>query len=74
MAGEPYTVAPDAPLEEVATRMADRKLGSALVVDRGSVVGLFTTVDALRALAVLASRRRSKARTGESVLASGRDR
>jgi acetoin utilization protein AcuB len=74
MTGEPYTVAPDAPLEEVATRMADRKLGSALVVDRGSVVGLFTTVDALRALAALASRRRSKARTGASVLASGRDR
>jgi acetoin utilization protein AcuB len=72
MSEEPYTVPPDAPLEEVATRMADRKLGSALVVHRGSVVGLFTTVDALRALAALASRRRAKARVGEGALTSGR--
>jgi CBS domain-containing protein len=62
MSDDPYTVAPDARLEDVAARMAERKLGSALVVDRGSVIGVFTTVDALRALAALASRRRSKAR------------
>jgi acetoin utilization protein AcuB len=62
MSDEPYTVAPDARLEDVAARMAERKLGSALVVDRGSVIGVFTTVDALRALAQIASRRRSKAR------------
>jgi acetoin utilization protein AcuB len=59
MTAEPYAVAPGAPLDEVAATMADRKLGCALVVDRGSVIGVFTTVDALRALAALAGRRRA---------------
>lgn len=58
MTPQPYAVAPDAPLEEVARVMAERKYGSAVVVERGSVVGLFTTVDALRALASVISRRR----------------
>jgi acetoin utilization protein AcuB len=58
MSAEPYAVAPDAPLELVAVEMADRRIGSAVVVDRGAVVGLFTTVDALRALAVVLRRRR----------------
>jgi len=63
MAPDPYAVAPDAPLDEVAAEMAERKYGSAVVVDRGSVIGLFTTVDALRALASVVRRRRT--RTGE---------
>jgi CBS domain-containing protein len=62
MTQEPYTVGPEAPLEEVAAAMADGKFGCAVVVDRGSVIGLFTTVDALRALAAVVGRRR--ARTG----------
>lgn len=62
MTAEPYAVPPDAPLDEVAAVMADRRLGSALVVDRGSVIGIFTTVDALRALSELAGRRRGKGR------------
>lgn len=53
MSGDPYTVPPGAPLEEVAATMAERRLGSAIVVDRGAVIGVFTTVDALRALARL---------------------
>jgi CBS domain-containing protein len=53
MSRDPYTTTPSAPLEEVARDMADRKYGSAVVVDHGKVVGLFTTVDALRALVVL---------------------
>jgi len=60
MSGEPYAVPPGAPLEEVAATMAERKLGSAIVVDRGAVIGVFTTVDALRALAGLAGRRRAR--------------
>ena len=60
MSGEPYAVPPDASLDEVATAMADKKYGSAVVVDRGSVIGLFTTVDALRALASVVGRRRAK--------------
>ena len=60
MSSEPYAVGPDAPLDVVATAMADKKYGSAVVVDRGSVIGLFTTVDALRALAAIVGRRRAK--------------
>ncbi len=63
MAQDPYAVPPDAPLEEVAAAMAEGKFGCAVVVDRGSVIGLFTTVDALRALAAIVRRRR--ARSGE---------
>ena len=51
MSEHPYTVTPDTPLNEVARVMAERKLGSAVIVDRGEVVGVFTTVDALNALA-----------------------
>ncbi len=60
MAPDPYAVPPDAPLERVAAEMADRKYGSAVVVDRGSVIGLFTTVDALRALASVVRGRRTR--------------
>jgi acetoin utilization protein AcuB len=58
MAPDPYAVPPDAPLEAVAAAMAENKYGSAVVVDRGAVIGLFTTVDALRALAAVVGRRR----------------
>lgn len=58
MSREPFAVKPDAPLDEVALAMAERKYGSAVVVDQGVVVGLFTTVDALRALAVVLRRGR----------------
>ena len=62
MAPDPYAVPPDARLGEVAAAMAESKFGSAVVVDRGSVIGLFTTVDALRALAEVAGRRRTRDR------------
>jgi len=58
MSPEPFSVSPDAPLEEVALAMAEHKYGSAVVVDQGVVVGLFTTVDALRALAAVLRRGR----------------
>jgi acetoin utilization protein AcuB len=48
--GPPYSVSPTATLREVAREMAAHKYGSAVVVDDGKVVGLFTTTDALRAL------------------------
>ena len=50
MTPEPYTVPPDASIEEVAREMAQHKYGSAVVVERGGVVGIFTSVDGLRAL------------------------
>jgi CBS domain-containing protein len=53
MAREPYFVQVDASVRDVAAHMAVEKLGSAVVMDRGNVVGIFTTVDALRALVEL---------------------
>ena len=53
MSDEPFVVSPDAALEEVAEVMAARKHGSALVVESATVVGIFTSTDALRALVAL---------------------
>jgi acetoin utilization protein AcuB len=53
MSDEPFVVAPDAPLDEVAEAMANSKHGSALVVERAALVGIFTSTDALRALVAL---------------------
>jgi acetoin utilization protein AcuB len=53
---QPFTCGPDAHLGAVADEMARHKYGAAIVVDREHpvrVVGVFTTVDALRALAQL---------------------
>jgi acetoin utilization protein AcuB len=57
MSTEVYSVSPDALLDEVVTEMAEKKYGSAVVVQNNKVVGIFTTVDACRALGeLLASR------------------
>ena len=50
MAAHPLAVEPGARLSDVAARMLDRKVGSAVVVHEGRVVGIFTTHDALAAL------------------------
>lgn len=50
MTPEPYVVPPDARLRDVAAEMAKHKYGTAIVAREGKVVGIFTTVDALRAL------------------------
>lgn len=60
MAEELYVVAPETPLDEVVTTMAENKYGSALVVQNQKVVGMFTTVDACRALADLLQTRLRK--------------
>lgn len=60
MSQQVFTVRPDAPLDEVADEMASHKYGSALVVDNGKVVGVFTTVDAMQALSELLKGRLSK--------------
>jgi CBS domain-containing protein len=41
----------DAPLDAVADEMARRRVGSAIVLTDDAVEGVFTTVDAMRALA-----------------------
>lgn len=50
MSQDVYAVTPTTPLREVVQEMADRKLGSAVVIDGTKVVGIFTTVDALETL------------------------
>jgi acetoin utilization protein AcuB len=45
-----YTEAPSAPVAEAVEEMIERKLGSAVVMENERVVGVFTTIDALRAL------------------------
>jgi acetoin utilization protein AcuB len=45
-----FVVAPEAALGEVVQTMIERKLGSAVVADGPHVVGVLTTIDALRAL------------------------
>jgi acetoin utilization protein AcuB len=50
MTPEPYMASPDARLADVAREMVEHKYGCAVVMERGSVVGIFTTVDALRAV------------------------
>ncbi len=45
-----YVVSPFSKLDEVAGTMADKKIGSAVVVDNGKLVGIFTAMDGLTAL------------------------
>lgn len=50
MTAEPYAVRPDTPLKEVVDTMAAHKYGAAVVMQGPKVVGIFTTIDALRVL------------------------
>jgi acetoin utilization protein AcuB len=50
MVEEVYTATPDMPIGEVIETMVTRKLGSVVVLEGEHVVGVFTTIDALRAL------------------------
>jgi acetoin utilization protein AcuB len=47
---EVFLVKPDSKLDDVAKMMAEKKIGSVLVVDNHRLVGIFTTTDALKAL------------------------
>jgi len=60
MTPSPYQVSPRASLDEVVSEMAERKYGSAVVVDNNTVVGIFTAVDALSAFAHLLQTRLAK--------------
>ncbi len=51
MTADPYIVQPETSLEKVASTMAERRIGSAIVVNsQGELSGIFTTIDALNAL------------------------
>jgi len=51
MTAEPFTVTPNAPLSHVARAMASHKYGCAVVTEGRQLRGIFTTIDAMRALA-----------------------
>ncbi|MBK9030397.1 MAG: CBS domain-containing protein [Myxococcales bacterium] len=53
MTSDVLTVSPEAPLDEVAALMAERKAGSVVIEQNSKVVGIFTTVDGMTALADL---------------------
>lgn len=46
----PYITKPEALLSEVANEMATQKIGSALILNHGKLVGIFTATDACQAL------------------------
>ncbi len=49
----PYSVEVGTDLKAVVTYMGAKKYGSAVVVESGKVVGVFTTIDAMRVLSNL---------------------
>ncbi len=51
MSRDVFVVSSEAPLDEVALTMAEKKYGCAVVMDREEVIGVFTVIDALVALA-----------------------
>jgi acetoin utilization protein AcuB len=55
MSSDVYAIAPEADLATVAADMAEHKLGCAVVTVGTKVVGVFTTVDGMRALSDLLS-------------------
>lgn len=59
MRPDPFMVSPDASIDDVAVLMAEGRYSSAVVVDGGRALGVFTAVDALVALARLVGRRES---------------
>ncbi|HEX9102204.1 MAG TPA: CBS domain-containing protein [Polyangia bacterium] len=60
MTPDPRCISPDSSLEWVAAEMAQARLGSIVIVEGERVVGIFTTVDALRALGSLLARARRR--------------
>lgn len=50
MAPEPVSVSSEAPLDEVAFEMSNKKIGSVIVNEGNKFLGIFTVTDALNAL------------------------
>lgn len=59
MTERPFIVTGDTALDEVAMIMAEQKYGSAIVVGRKGVEGVFTTTDACRVLSDLLQQQRT---------------
>jgi acetoin utilization protein AcuB len=54
---DPYITQVSTSLDEVASHMAEHKYGCALVTDNNKLVGIFTEVDAMKALSELLNTR-----------------
>jgi CBS domain-containing protein len=67
-----YAVGPDEPLARVVQTMMDAKMGSAVVVEAGAIIGVFTLIDALRALRDLLGGAPAATRTGAPRATAGR--
>jgi acetoin utilization protein AcuB len=65
---------PETPLAEVAAKMAERKCGSAIIERGGSVLGIFATIDALKAVSMLLRERTVKRGLRRLPRAKGRPR
>lgn len=50
MSSNPYICAPDTPLVDVVRTLCEHKIGTAIVMKDGKLAGIFTLIDALRAL------------------------
>lgn len=46
----PYITSPNTSISDVSAELAERRVGSALIVDNGHLVGILTTTDVCRAL------------------------
>lgn len=62
MSQDAYTVAPETPLAVVAREMGAHKYGSAVIIRGAEVLGIFTTVDALKALDTVLTVKKAVAR------------
>jgi acetoin utilization protein AcuB len=61
MSTDTYAIGPRSTVRKISAEMADHRYGSAVVVDKGQVVGIFTTVDGMRALHIVLSEQRHQA-------------
>jgi acetoin utilization protein AcuB len=60
MSSSVFSADPTTPLDEVTSTMAEQKYGCCVVMQNSKVVGIFTTVDACRALSELLNGRLAK--------------
>ncbi len=71
MTPDPYAPSPDTLLVDVVRVMVERKIGSAVVVDAGQIVGIFTASDAMRALLDAIAESRAPSRPSSMRTTSG---
>ncbi len=61
MSTDTYAIGPRSTVRKVSAEMADHRYGSAVVVDKEQVIGIFTTVDGMRALFIILAEQKHQA-------------